>query len=89
MANHKSAIKRHRQSEKRRLQNRQAKSALHTQLKKAHAEIGAKSAKPQEGAVGLAVKALASAATKGLMHKKTASRRISRLMKKANTCQIS
>ena len=88
MANHKSAIKRHRQSEKKRLKNRQVKSVLHTQIKKANFEIKAGSAKPQDGAVRLAVKTLASAVTKGIMHKKTASRKISRLMKKAYTCTL-
>ncbi len=80
MANHKSAAKRHLQSEKRRIQNRAARSALRTQIKKARADL-------QSGAqtgVTEAVQALAKAGGKGLMHKKTAARRISRLMKAAN-----
>lgn len=85
MANHKSAVKRHRQSEIRRLRNRSLKSSLHTQIKKAHAEIDKGEAKPTAGEVKLAVKALATASSKGVLNKKTASRRISRLMKKANS----
>lgn len=82
MANHISAAKRHRQSLKRRLRNRTVKSALHTQMKKAHAEINAKTAKIGEGEIKAAQSAIASAASKGVLHKKTAARRISRLMKK-------
>lgn len=84
MANHKSAAKRHLQSEKRRLQNRAARSALRTQLKKARADVQAGAANPNDGSVKAAVQALAKAGTKGLMHKKTVARRISRLMKAAN-----
>lgn len=83
MANHKSALKRFRQSEKRRIRNRAVKSALHTQLKKAHREMAQQTAKPGVGEVRNAQSAIAVACRKGIMHKKTASRRISRLMKAA------
>lgn len=84
MANHKSAAKRYRQSEKRRLQNRAARSALRTTIKKARADVQAGAANATEGSVKAAVQALAKAGGKGLMHKKTVARRISRLMKAAN-----
>lgn len=84
MANHKSAAKRHLQSEKRRAQNRAARSALRTQIKKARADLQAGSASTADGSIKAAVQALAKAGGKGLMHKKTAARRISRLMKAAN-----
>ena len=77
MANHVSAAKRHIQSEKRRLDNRTARSALHTQIKKTRADLTS----PE--AVRLGQQALAVAARKGAIGKKTASRRISRLMKAA------
>ncbi|MBH1989224.1 MAG: 30S ribosomal protein S20 [Myxococcaceae bacterium] len=76
MANHVSAAKRHIQSEKRRSRNRAAKSALHTQIKKTQGDMG-----PE--AIRLGQQALAVAARKGVIHKKAASRRISRLMKAA------
>lgn len=82
MANHKSALKRHLQSEKRRVQNRAARSALRTQIKRARADL--QSGSPTEAPVKEAVQALARAGGRGLMHKKTAARRISRLMKAAN-----
>ena len=84
MANHKSALKRHRQDERKRKQNQGFKSAMRTQIKAARAEIQAGNADANKGKVLEAVKALANASSKGLMHKKTASRRISRLMKAAN-----
>lgn len=84
MASHKSAWKRYLQSEKRRERNRNLKSALKTQLKKARTEISAGTASPVAGEVKNAVSALQSAATRGVMHKRTAARRISRLMKAAN-----
>lgn len=79
MATHRSAEKRHRQSLKRRDRNRNAKATFRTIIK------GAKAAAAEgnmDAAKGLAVKAeslLAKAATKSIVHKKTASRMISRL----------
>ena len=87
MASHKSAWKRYLQSEKRRTRNRSVKSALKTQLKKARAEINAGTASAVAGEVKNAVAALQSAATRGVMHKRTAARRVSRLMKAANKNQ--
>lgn len=83
MANHPSALKRHLQSLKRNARNRSAKAALATQIKKARVEIANKAASITEGEVKNAVKLLARSARKGILHKKTASRRISRLMKQA------
>jgi small subunit ribosomal protein S20 len=84
MATHKSAWKRYLQSEKRRLRNRSVKSALKSQVKAARTEIQAGGAKGTAGETQKAVSALARAASKGVLHKRTASRRISRLMKAAN-----
>ncbi len=83
MANHTSAIKRHLQSVKRNLRNRSARAALATQIKKARAEIADKKAQVNEGEVKKAVSLLARSAQKGILPKKTVSRRISRLMKQA------
>ena len=83
MASHKSAWKRYLQSEKRRVRNRTAKSALKSQVKKARAEIEAGKASPVAGEVQSAVAALHAAASKGVLHKRTAARRVSRLMKAA------
>ncbi len=84
MANHKSAKKRIRQNEKRRAANRAMRTRMRNQLKTARSDIAAGGAKPDAGSVKEAVSQIASLATKGILHKKTASRRISRLMKAAN-----
>ena len=81
MANHPSAWKRHLQSEKRRAQNRSRRAELATQIKKARLEITQETAVINQGEIKSAVSLLARAASKGLLHRRTASRRISRLMK--------
>jgi small subunit ribosomal protein S20 len=83
MANHKSAIKRHRQSLKRRDRNRVIKSAVRTVVKKARKAAEEKSPETLVLAVK-AEQALAKAAQKGIFNKKTAQRYISRLTKHAN-----
>ncbi len=83
MATHKSAWKRYLQSEKKRTRNRTAKSALKTQVKKARAEIATGKSSPVAGEVKAAVAAIHTAASKGVLHKRTAARRVSRLMKAA------
>ena len=84
MANHKSAKKRVLVTEKRRIRNRDIRNAMRTDLKKARAEIAAGGAASDKGAVKKAVAAVAKAASKGVLHKRTAARRISRIMKAAN-----
>lgn len=76
MSNHISATKRYKQSEKKRARNRKAKSMLHTEIKKLTL-LGI-----NHDTVCIGQKALAIAARKKILHKKTASRRISRLMSK-------
>jgi small subunit ribosomal protein S20 len=83
MANHPSALKRHLQSVKRNARNRSAKAALATQVKKARAAIGQTPGMGTEGEVKKAVGLIARSASKGVLHKKTAARRISRIMKAA------
>ena len=83
MATHKSAWKRHLQSEKKRERNRAMKSQLKSHVKDARAEITAGKASPVAGEVQNAVRALARARSKGVLHPRTAARRTSRLMKAA------
>lgn len=83
MASHKSAWKRHLQSEKRRERNRNVKSALKTQVKKAREEITSGKVSPVAGEVKTAVAAMAKAKSSGVLHWRTAARRASRLMKQA------
>lgn len=83
MANHASALKRHRQSLQRNTRNRSARAALATQVKKARVDI------KNETEVKNALSLLARSVSKGILHKKTASRRISRLMKQHNAASQS
>jgi len=81
LANIKSAIKRNRQNEKRRLHNRLYRGSTRTQIKKARLAI---SSGDQENAVievNEAIRKLDRAASKGIIHKNNAARRKSRLMK--------
>lgn len=82
MANHKQAIKRHRQNQKRRARNRAVVSTLRGLVKKARSAIAAGS--PGDASVAEASKAFDRAVSKGVLHKRTASRRVSRLAKAAN-----
>lgn len=76
---HRSALKRMRTSQKRHARNVAAKSELKTLIRKADQLISQKSADEAKEAVRLASSKLDKAATKGIIHKKTASRKKSRL----------
>ena len=83
MANHKSALKRHRQSLENRDRNRATRSRMKTAVK---AAVQAVEAKDENAAkiLSTAVSVVAKSASKGLIHKNTAARKISRLTKRAN-----
>ena len=87
MANHKSAIKRARQNEKRRMRNRSIKSALRTELKKFSTLI--EEGKQEEAQTSLPAlqKAIDMACTKGVLTKNTASRKKSRVTVMLNKSQ--
>ncbi|MEH0021127.1 MAG: 30S ribosomal protein S20 [Desulfobacter sp.] len=82
MANHKSAKKRAKQSQVRRMRNKSAKTALKT-LEKKLREAKA-SGENAEDLMKQNQSAIHKAAKKGIIHKKTASRKISRLFKLVN-----
>ena len=81
MANIKSAIKRNKQNEKRRLNNRVFRGQARTMVKKARVALAANEKEEAKAKVLEAVKALDKAASKGVIHKNNAARRKSRLMK--------
>lgn len=85
MANHKSALKRNRQSLVRRERNRANRTKVKTAVKKVDTAIEVEGSveKAQEALIA-AVPVIERAAVKGAFHKKTASRKISRLAKKVN-----
>lgn len=82
MANHKSAIKRARQNEIRRLRNKSTKTRVKNVIKDMNLAAGESSQQQAVQKFTAAQSALDKAAQKGVIHKKTASRKISRMTKK-------
>ncbi len=81
MANLKSAIKRIKQNEKRRLRNRVFRGQARTYIRDARAAMLEENLEEARETTLKAVKALDKAAENGVIHKNNASRRKSRLMK--------
>lgn len=79
MANHASALKRARQDEKKRLQNRAQKSAMRTEIKKVLSAVEAGDKAAATEALRSATSLIDRAARKHLIHKNQAARRVSRL----------
>jgi small subunit ribosomal protein S20 len=88
LANHKSAIKRIRTSERRRVRNRVFISRARTEVKKARVEIENNDVPASREAVLTAIRTLDKAATKGIIHKNNAARRKSRLMKRLAALEV-
>ncbi len=87
MANIKSAIKRLRSAERRRLHNRVYTGQARTAVKKARALIEQGHVEEARAAVQVATKALDKAAQKGVIHKNNAARRKARLMRQLNQAE--
>ena len=80
MANHKSAIKRIRQNEKRRVQNRTFRNRTRTLVKQARTAIDAGNVEEAKEATRVAIRDLDMSASRGVIHPRNAARRKSRLM---------
>jgi small subunit ribosomal protein S20 len=81
VANTKSAIKRMRQSEKRRLRNRTVRSRVRTALKTARTAVATPGGDAR-AAVLEAIRTLDKAVTKGVIHRNTAARKKSALARR-------
>lgn len=81
MANHKSALKRVRQTAKRNQINRSGRGKLRTQIKKLRAAIAASDGSQSTELLNPTVSIIDKAVNKGLLHKNTAARYKSRLTK--------
>ena len=79
MANHPSADKRNRQRITRTERNKRIRSAVRSAVKKARAAIESGKADAAKEPVAQAAKALARAASKGVLHVRTAARTTSRI----------
>ncbi|WAC07648.1 MAG: 30S ribosomal protein S20 [Thermodesulfobacteriota bacterium] len=84
MATHKSALKRSKQSKEKRLRNRNVKSNLKTTMKAVSSAIEAKDPKKAQEVLSQVTPVINKAASKGVIHKKNAARKISRLTRKVN-----
>lgn len=84
MANIKSSAKRHLQSLKRRARNIVVRNEVKVAVKGARGAIAEKDASKSTESLKLATKALDKAASKGVISKRAASRRIGRLARAAH-----
>ena len=85
MAEHKSALKRARQNEKRRLRNKSTKTRVKSIVKSVRLSVSEQSKEEVLSELKTAQSIIDNAAKKGVIHKKTASRKISRLSRLVNT----
>jgi small subunit ribosomal protein S20 len=85
MANTKSAKKMVRKIERRTARNRDQRSKMRTFIRRVEEAIGAGDKAGAETAMRDAQPMIARAGQKGLMHKRTASRKVSRLAKRVSS----
>ena len=85
MANIKSAKKRILVAEKRTARNKAIKSKVKTAIKKVDAAVAAKDAETAKAQLRAAISTVNKAASKGVYHKKTASRKVARMTKAVNS----
>ncbi len=85
MANHKSALKRIKQNTARNARNTHIRSTMRTLVKNVREAVTAGDKEAAAAALAKAVPYIDKTATKGVIHKATASRKISRLSKLVNT----
>ncbi len=84
MANHKSALKRAKQSETKRLRNKAVKTRVKHLVKNVHLAVDENSPETASIQLNAARSAIDKAAKKGVIHNRTAARKISRLSKRVN-----
>ncbi len=85
MANHKSAIKRARQNELQRLRNKGDRTKVKSIVKDLRSSVGEASGEETQVKLNAAQSIIDKASKKGVLHKRTAARKISRLTKLANS----
>jgi len=84
VANHKSAEKRNRQAQASRLRNKMNRTRMKGVIRIVDEAVIAGSAEAAQEALKVAIPVIAKTASKGTIHKKNASRKISRLTKRVN-----
>lgn len=81
---HKSTIRRARQAERRHERNRATINTVKTLIKKVQSAVAGKKADEAKAGLLEATSAIGKAVSKGILHRNTASRRISRLALRVN-----
>jgi small subunit ribosomal protein S20 len=84
LANHKSALKRARQSQAARLRNMTHKSKAKSAVKEVRTSLEANNVEQVKETLKKTVSTLQKAVSKGVIHKKKAARKVSRLAKAVN-----
>ena len=87
MANIKGQIKRNRQNEKRRIKNKGIRSEINSRVKSVITNAESGNIEPED--LKLAIKKIDKAAAKKILHKNTAARKKSRLVKHLNSIESS
>jgi len=87
VANHPSAEKRHRQNVRKRVRNASRRSRVHTSIKALQTAIEKKDTAAIKQALLGAESEIRRAKSKGVLHAKNASRKISRLTRSAHRAQ--
>ena len=85
MANHKSALKRIRQNEKRRIRNKTRKTRIKNLIKNVEGAVSEKSQENAQKALLAAQKYIDKMGRTSTMHRKTASRKVARLSRIVNS----
>jgi len=85
LANHKSAIKRARQNELQRLRNKGDRTKVKSIVKDLRSSVAEASGEGTKVKLNAAQSIIDKASKKGVIHKRTAARKISRLTKLANS----
>jgi len=89
VANTNSAEKQNRQAQKHRARNQGITSAVRTQVRKFREALAAGDAAKAKTELTSAIRVISKAASKGVLHKAQASRRIARLSKAASAAPAS
>ncbi len=84
MANHKSALKRHKQDPKHNARNRAVKTRIRNVVKEVRSAIKAGDQEKAAQLLKAATSTIDKASSKGVLHWKNAARKVSRLAKAAN-----
>jgi small subunit ribosomal protein S20 len=85
LANHKSALKRAKQNESRRLRNKVTKTRTKNATKNVHLALSGDTPEDAVARLNEAKSIIDNAAKKGVIHKNTAARKVSRLTKHVNS----